>query len=283
MKLKFYKSLVKEELPFLAGVPAFIWQLLFFYVPLLFILYLSFRRPEIAGFSFANYRELADFVYVKIIWRSLLLALTNGILCLCAAFPLAYFLVFKAGRLKIVFLFLLIVPFWTNFLLHIYAWFYVLERNGFLNMLLYKLGIIQEPLQILNSIWAILLGMFYSYLPFMVFPIYSALDRFDVRLLEASADLGAHTAQTFYKVLVPLILPGILTGFFLVFVPSFSEFAIPALMGGDRTMFAGTLITYLFLNGYDQPLGAAFALVSSTLIIGGAFMVYKFIIKKLVL
>ncbi len=284
MNMRELKAKIINQMPFLVGIPAIVWQVMFFYVPLFFIIYLSFTRWDGQArnymLSLFQYKSLIDWVFVSVIARSLALGLFNAFVCLIAAYPLAYFIAFKTNRFKTFFLFLLIVPFWTNFLLHIYAWFYVLERNGFLNMALLRLGIIQEPLALMNSLGAVLIVMFYCYLPFMVLPIYAILDKFDTRLFEASADLGANQFRTFFNVTLPLTLPGLVTGFFLVFIPSFSEFVIPALMGGDRTMFAGSLITYLFLNGNNQPLGAAFALISSIIILLLIVSIYG-ILKRL--
>lgn len=283
MNLPAIKKQIYQQFPFLIGIPTLLWQCLFFYAPLLFIAYLSFLQYQpgatVSTFSLANYKALLNYVYFSIIGKSFVLALFTACSCLLAAYPLAYFIAFRAQRLKTFYLFLLIVPFWTNFLLHIYAWFFVLERQGFLNMFLLWTGITKEPILFLNSLPAVALVMFYCYLPFMVLPIYSMLDKFDKRLIEASADLGGNGIQTFFKVTLPLTLPGVITGFFLVFVPAFGEFAIPALIGGDRTMFAGSLITYLFLQGKNQPLGAAFVLLSSLALMVGSWMLIK-IVKR---
>lgn len=283
MNLHALKEQAKNQFPFLIGIPALLWQVLFFYAPLLFITYLSFLQYQTGTntyvFGLDNYKALFNSLFFSVIGKSFLLAFFTACCCLLAAYPLAYFIAFRAQRLKTFYLFLLIVPFWTNFLLHIYAWFFVLEREGFINMFLLWTGIIKEPILLLNSLPAIALVMFYCYLPFMVLPIYSMLDKFDKRLLEASADLGAHGMQTFFRVTIPLTMPGLITGFFLVFVPAFGEFAITALIGGDRIMFAGSLITYLFLQGKNQPLGAAFVLLSSVTLMIGSWLLLK-IVKR---
>ncbi len=261
-----------DEIPFFVGVPALIWQLLFFILPLMGMLVYSFA-------SLYNFVPFLTSMYGHVLLRSLALALTNVILCFCIAYPLAYCLVFHVQRFKNIFLFFLIIPFWTNFLLHIFAWFFVLEKEGVLNTLLLYLKIINEPLHLVNSITAILIMMVYYYLPFMILPIYSSLERFDIRLMESSADLGATWWQTIRRVVLPLSLPGIQAGVFLVFVPSFGEFAIPELMGGDKIMFAGSVISRFILSAQTAKLGVAFTIISSITLIMAAAILYWLIRK----
>jgi spermidine/putrescine transport system permease protein len=179
-------------------------------------------------------------------------------------------------------LFLLLVPFWTNFLLHIYAWFFVLEREGFLNTLLSKLHLISEPLQLLNTPFAIMIMMVYYYLPFMVMPLYSALEKMDPRLIEASFDLGASWRQTVLRVILPLTKKGLKAGFFLVYIPSFGEFAIPELMGGDKWMFVGNVIASYMLGDETGSLGAAFTLLAAVALLGSALFFY-WLLDRLIL
>lgn len=190
------------------------------------------------------------------------MAITNSFLCFLVGYPVAHFVSFSAGKFKNFCLFLLILPFWTNFLLHLYAWFFVLERSGFLNNILLSLGLITHPLHLLNSIWTVVAIMLYCYLPFMVLPIYSALERFDRNLLEASADLGATPWQTWRRIVFPLSFTGIQSGFFLVFIPSFGEFVIPGLLGGEKYLFVGTVISQYILGNRTLSLGAAFTVLS---------------------
>jgi spermidine/putrescine transport system permease protein len=277
-------KLFKKELPFSIGAPALIWQMLFFYVPLFLIAVSSIIKVSKEGYfeslTLGHFAALMKPTYARIIFRSLALAFCNGILCLGLAYPLAYFLAFRGKKFKNVLLFLLIVPFWTNFLLHVYAWFYVLERKGFLNNLLMNFGLIQEPLILLNTLFAIVLMMVYYYLPFMVLPIYTSLERFDLKLLEASLDLGASWFQTFRRVLLPLSWPGVQAGFFLVFIPSFGEFAIPELMGGDKQFFVGSVVSHYILGEETGSLGAAFTVLSSIALLMSAVLIY-FLMKRL--
>lgn len=258
------KSFLKEK-PFALGAPAFIWQLLFFYIPLLFILFLSFTQLSVDsiynGFTLEHYKNFFASTYVHIIVRSLLLAISTGIACFFIGYPLAYYIAFKSKH-KNLLLFLLIVPFWTNFLLHIFAWFFLLDHSGLVNNMLVYFKIVKEPIQFLNTMFAIFLVMVYAYLPFMVLPLYSILEKFDKKLIEASQDLGASLWQTLIRIMLPLSLPGIISGFFLVFVPSFGEFAIPSLMGGDRYAFVGNVIYSYILGNRTMELGSAFTVLS---------------------
>lgn len=284
-KLHLFRKPPASEIPFAIGVPALIWQLLFFYIPLLITLVSSFvyfsSDGTIGGFTFKKVALFITPTYLKVILSSLLLALGNALLCLLIAYPLAYFIAFTGKRFKNLLLFLLIVPFWTNFLLHVYAWFFVLEREGFLNNILFKLGIIDSPLHILNSLFAIMIMMVYYYLPFMVLPIYASLEKFDFRLIEASHDLGAGWVQTVRRILLPLSKGGVKAGVFLVFIPSFGEFAIPELMGGDKRMFVGSVVAQYILGEQTGSLGAAFTVVSSVCLLICAPFLYILIEKLL--
>jgi len=268
-----------HDYPFAIGIPAIIWQVLFFYLPLAILAIGSlFAFSEEGSFAGLTLEKLGFFLrplYFKVIGYSLLLALSNSILCILVAYPLAYYIAFRGKKIKTILLFLLLVPFWTNFLLHVYAWFFVLENQGFLNITLQWLGLISHPVPFLNSTFATMVMMVYYYLPFMVLPIYSALEKFDPKLIEASYDLGATWRQTFQKVLLPLSGRSIKTGFFLVFIPSFGEFAIPELMGGDRQMFVGSVVAHYILGDSTGTLGAAFTLISCCVLVVSTFLLYK--------
>lgn len=268
----------KDESPFAIGSPALIWQIIFFYLPLLLMMISSvFIFSEEGGFegmTLKNFAPLFSKTHVSIIFSSITLALSTAFFSLLIAYPLAHFIAFKGGRYKTLMLFFLIVPFWTNFLLHVYAWFFVLEREGFLNTLLKKFGLIQEPIHFLNSLFAIMIMMVYCYLPFMVLPIFSTLERFDRRLLEASTDLGASWKETFRKVMLPLTLPAVRAGFFLVFIPAFGEFIIPELMGGDKRYFVGNVVSQYVLGDETGGMGAAFMVLSCVALICAAAFIY---------
>jgi spermidine/putrescine transport system permease protein len=275
--MKFFKSKT-SELPFSIGIPAIIWQVLFFYVPLIFILFSSVLKfaesGAFEGITFEKWLLFLRPVYLGVIASSLVLAISNTVLCFLIAYPIAYFLAFTGKRFKDLFLFLLIVPFWTNFLLHVYAWFFVLEKEGCLNQLLITLGIIDQPLHLLNTPFSIMIMMIYYYLPFMILPIYSSLEKFDIRLIEASLDLGASWGSTFRRILLPLTMRGIRAGVFLVYIPSFGEFAIPELMGGDKQMFVGSVVSHYILGDQTGSLGAAFTAVACIALIASSLGLY---------
>ncbi len=283
MKIKFLPKAPTSEFPFAIGIPALIWQILFFYIPLFLLIFSSFleitESGVIEGVTLGKMALFLTPTYLGVIGASLLMAFSNAVICLAVGYPLAYFIAFAGQKFKSILLFLLIVPFWTNFLLHVYAWFFVLEKEGFLNNLLRGLGIIHEPIHFLNTMFATMIMMVYYYLPFMVLPLYSALERFDYRLIEASLDLGASSMQTFRRILLPLTLRGVRAGFFLVFIPSFGEFAIPELMGGDKRMFVGSVVSHYILGEETGSLGAAFTVVSCLILLISAIILYWLIGK----
>lgn len=268
----------KTTLPFMIGIPALIWQALFFYIPLLITFFSSLlhftEEGLFLGFTLEKMALFINPIYEKVWFSSFCLALSNALICLIIAYPLAYFLAFTGKRFKNILLFLLIVPFWTNFLLHVYAWFFVLEKEGFLNIFLKSIGAINEPIHFLNSLFSIMVMMVYYYLPFMVLPIYFALERFDHRLIEASHDLGARPLQTFRRIMLPLTLNGVRAGFLLVYIPSFAEFVIPELMGGDKQMFMGSVVSHYILGEKTASLGAAFTVISSLILLISALFFY---------
>ncbi|MCB1110012.1 MAG: ABC transporter permease [Chlamydiia bacterium] len=267
-----------KESVFAIGSPALIWQIIFFYLPLLLMmvssLFIFSESGGIQGLTLEHFTPLFSATHLTVIFSSIFLAVSTALICLILAYPLAHFIAFKAGRFKTPMLFFLIVPFWTNFLLHVYAWFFVLEREGFLNTLLLKIGLIHEPIHFLNSLFAIILMMVYCYLPFMVLPIFSSLERFDRRFLEVSNDLGASWGTTFRKVMLPMTLPAVRAGFFLVFIPSFGEFIIPELMGGDRRFFVGNVVSQYVLGNETGGLGAAFMVLSCFALVIAVMCIY---------
>lgn len=275
-KLSFFG---KNDLPFAIGCPALVWQVVFFYLPILFMVISSFFKVSptglIEGLTFANFQTALSKELIIKVFESLGLAFLNACSCFLLALPFAYFIAIKVKRYKTLCLIFLIIPFWTNFLLHVCAWFFVLEKHGFLNNFLIALRLIDEPIQFLNSFFSIMVMMVYHYLPFMVLPLYSALEKFDQNLLLASADLGASKTQTIKKVLIPILTPAIKLGFFLVYIPSFGEFVIPELMGGDKHYFVGNIVQQFMLGESTGSLGAAFTVVSAIGLIASILFVNK--------
>jgi spermidine/putrescine transport system permease protein len=263
-----------ELIPFTLGVPALLWQFFFFWLPLFFVVLLSFKSG-----TFESFRPFFAYSYIIVIARTLLFAFANAFFCLLIAYPVTYWIAFNGGRWKDALLALLIIPFWNTYLLHVYAWMFVLERGGALNVLLQKIGLICEPIHFLNTPFAILLVMVYSNLPFMFLPLYTALEKFDVRLFEASYDLGATWWQTFWHVVVPITYPGIRAGFFLVLVIAFGEFAIPELIGGDKLLFVGSIIAQYTIGAHTASMGAAFTLITSLILLAVIIVIY-FVMRR---
>jgi spermidine/putrescine transport system permease protein len=284
MKKSDLKSAIKKERFFFAMVPAVVWQGLFLFLPLLFLVVISFIKGWSytgvhGGFTLENYTSLLDFSHLRVLFRSFFLALINTTVCLLVAFPVSYFISVKSRRWKNCLLFFLVVPFFTNFLVLVYSWFFILERNGVINKFLSLFGLgVSGPL--LYNMPAVLLVMVYCYLPFMAMPIYSSLEKIDKSLLEASSDLGANFRQTFFKVVLPMAFSGIRTGVFLVFVPSFGEFVIPTLIGKGEPFLVGSLVSYYFTQSLSPSFGAAFTSISCVFLVIVAFL--WFVLLKLI-
>jgi spermidine/putrescine transport system permease protein len=256
----------------------------FFYIPFFFLIVTSFIKHDAATESFRftleHYRTLCNSIYLKIIFRSFFLASTTVVICLLIAYPVAYYLAVKVKRWKSFCFALLVLPFWTNFLLLVYAWYFLLENDGLVNSLLLWAGFITEPIAMMNTKIAVHCGMFYCYLPFMILPLYSAFERLDLKLLEASSDLGATDLQTFFKITVPLTLSGIQTGALLVFIPSFGDFVVPALLGGDKDLYIGSVITHYFLTVRNVAMGSAFTCLATVLLV--LMLLCMFVIHSLI-
>jgi spermidine/putrescine transport system permease protein len=258
--------------------PVTLWLGLFFLVPLLFIVVYSFGTSGVyggitLGFNPGNYLKVFDPLYLEIVARSLGIAALTTLLCFLLGYPLAYFIVFKGRRWRNALVLLVMVPFWTSLLIRAYAWVVILGGNGIANKTLQFLGITDQPLNLIFTPEAVLMGMTYSYLPFMVLPLYAALEKFDVSLKEAGKDLGATRWQTFVRVTFPLSLPGVIAGSILVFIPSAGEFVIPDLLGGSRTVMTGNLIQQQFLQARDWAFGSALSVLLAVLLLG-AIMFY---------
>jgi spermidine/putrescine transport system permease protein len=252
--------------------PATIWLGLFFLVPLLLILAYSFGTSNIyggitLGFNPGNYLRVFDPLYLEIIVRTFVIAAITTVLCFALGYPLAYFIVFKGRRWRNVLILLVMVPFWTSLLIRAYSWVVILSGNGIANKTLQFLGIIDEPATLIFTSQAVLMGMVYSYLPFMILPLYASLEKFDTSLKEAAKDLGASRWHTFWRVTFPLSMPGVIAGSILVFIPSAGEFVIPQLLGGSRTVMTGSLIQNQFGSARDWAFGSALSVMLAVLLL----------------
>jgi spermidine/putrescine transport system permease protein len=251
-------------------LPAWLTLVILFAVPFAIVLAYSFLTRGVYGgivppWTLESYQRLFDPLYLAILWRSFAMALAATALCLLLAFPAALFIA-RAARHKNLYLQLVMLPFWTSFLVRTYAWIFLLRDTGLFNTALQALGIIHSPLPLLYNDGAVLLGLVYGYLPFMVLPIYATLERLDPALVDAAADLGARPLTTVLRIVVPLSRPGIVAGSVLVFIPCLGAYLTPDLLGGGRTVMVGNLVQNQFTTARDWPFGAAVSIALMALV-----------------
>jgi putrescine transport system permease protein len=226
------------------------------------------RRRAGRPSQFQNFMLVVqDDLYLAAFLNSLQVALVCTVLCLLIGYPMAYAIVTSSARWRVPLLLLIVLPFWTSFLIRVYAWIGILKQNGLLNNFLMWLGVIDEPLAILHTQLAVYIGVVYSYLPFMILPLYANLTRLDFSLLEAAADLGCRPWRAFLKITLPLSLPGIIAGSMLVFIPVVGEFVIPDLLGGPQSLMVGKMLWTEFFSNKDWPLASALAVVLLALLV----------------
>jgi putrescine transport system permease protein len=271
------------------GVPV-LWLVLFFLVPFALVLRVSLSQSVLAQPPFAptfDWRDPADFfeklrqlgfsayagllddpIYVQAGVQSLLMASAATIVTLLVAYPFALAMARAPARLRPVLVLLAVAPFWTSFLIRVYAWILLLKDNGLINSFLIAIGVLHEPLHIFATNWAVLIGIVYSYLPFMILPLYASLEKQDPALAEAAADLGASPFTIFRRVTLPLSLPGIVAGMLIVFIPATGEFVIPDLLGGSDTVMIGNTLWNEFFANRDWPTASAVAVVLLVLLVG---------------
>jgi len=251
-------------------LPAWLWLAFLFVAPMAIVLAYSLLTRGIYGgveqpWAVESYGRVFDSLFLVILLRSFAMALAATLLCLLFAFPAALF-ISRAPRHKNLYLQLVILPFWTSFLVRTYAWLFLLRDTGLINTALQAAGIIHAPLPLLYNDGAVLLGLVYGYLPFMVLPIYATLERLDPSLVEAAADLGARPLDTVFRVVAPLAKPGIVAGSILVFIPCLGAYLTPDLLGGGRTVLVGNLVQNQFTTAHDWPFGAAVSMLLMALV-----------------
>ncbi len=252
--------------PLLLLLPGVGWFLWFLLIPLAIVAVYSLAQKGTYGgvvyeLSWTNYQRAADWIYLRILFNSLRLAAFTTVSCLLIGFPMAYVMATASPRVRSLLLILVVIPFWTNFVVRAYAIKVVFGEQGPINQLAMGIGLLKEPFQFANTEFAVWLGMVTNYLPFMVLPLYVAIDKFEFSLLEAARDLGASPIRAFFRVLLPLTKQGVISGSIFVFTPALGEFVIPDLLGGSRTMLIGNLITDQFLKTRDWPFGSALSLI----------------------
>jgi putrescine transport system permease protein len=249
---------------FVIGLP-FVWLGVFFLLPLAIVAAISFAESADAMPPFkliwtvANYRALCAGC-LSVYTSSLALAALATVLCLLTGYPVAFAIARAPGVWRQLLLFLVMLPFWTSFLIRVYAWIAILQPSGLINRVLLASGLIEQPLPLLYNAFSVTLGLVYSYLPFMILPLYGSLSRLDESLIEAAADLGAPPRRVFLDVILPLSLPGVAAGCLLVFIPAIGEFVIPDLLGGPGTLMVGKMLWQEFFDNVDWPAAAAIAM-----------------------
>jgi len=266
-------------------VPISFWILFFVAIPLLYIVFISFMQRGDDGSiiyipTISNYTRMANSLYVKVFWDSIVVASITTLFTLFFGYPFAYFAT-KIKKYKFIIMMLIMAPFLTNSLIRTYGWIVILSTEGMLNHVLLRIGIVKEPLKMLYTYGAVMIGMIYTMFPFMVLPLYNSIDKMDKAYIEAAKDLGASKWKTFRTITIPLTMPGIVAGCILVFIPSVGLFFIPDLMGGSNVMLIGNLIKNQFLEANDWPFGAALSIVMIFLSLILILVYVKIIGKKL--
>ena len=274
----------------------YIWLVLFFFIPLAIIFKISISVSEWGmppyqdifvnndGFkiniTLENYVYiLSDFYYIRSFLNSIVLAFISTFFCILIGFPLAFYIATSDIKLRNILLILVIIPFWSSFLLRVYAWKIILQNNGVLNLILLKLGIISEPLQLLYNQYAVIMGIVYTYLPLMILPLYGYLNKFDLNLIDASKDLGLNRIKSFFRVILPLSLPGIIAGSLLVFIPVVGEFIIPEMLGGSDKLYYGKILWEEFFVNRNWP-GASALAFTGIIVLVFPIIVFQIIYSK---
>jgi len=246
--------------------PALIWLTVFFLIPYFIVIIYSFLTPDIYDikfeFSLDAYRRAFGAEYLQTLFHSFRLAVFTTLLCLLLGYPVAYYIARAKDRVKNTLLVLIIIPFWTNLIIRIFSWRVFLSYNGVLNNLLLSTGLIHQPLEVMRTDLAVILVMVYVYLPYMILPLYSVLEKLDFTLLHAAMDLGANEVKAFFRITLPLSLEGIFAGTLLVFIPAMGAYLIPQLVGNQKTLYLGQVITYKIKNiPRNWPMASALSLI----------------------
>ena len=256
----------------LLSTPYILWTVLFTIVPLIIILIFSLSASSKIGslstdFTLDRYVQFFEPIYADVFFRSIKLSLYSTVFCLILGYPVAYIIANNKIRIRNFLILFIILPQWTNFLLRTYAWMSILKDNGPINSFLINIGLIKEPLTLLYTDGAVLMGMVYNFLPYMILPIYTVILKIDKAYVEAARDLGASSAITFRKIILPLSMPGIVSGIIMVFMPAISTFVISDLLGGGHSMLMGNLIQNQFLAARNWQFGSAISMILIAIIL----------------
>lgn len=269
---------MKNRAKFLA-YPYLVWMAIFIVIPLFLVLFYSLTKgnihdPSSLSFSLESYARVFEVNYLKVIWKSFKLAFISTLFCFVLGYPVALIISTVKAKYKSILLMFFLVPIWMNFLLRTYAWMSILSPNGFINRLLSFLGL--PTLSIMPGQTAVVLGMIYNFLPFMVLPIYTVLSKIDRSVIEAAMDLGANKIRTFFNVIFPLTVPGIISGITMVFMPAVSTFVISRLLGGNKELLIGNLIEQQFTVQRDWHFGSALSIILMIMILISMAVMSKF-------
>ena len=265
---------------FILLFPALFWLIFFFLIPIASIFVYSFAERGTYGgiqwhFTLKNYRQSLDPIYLGILWRSILTGLISTGVCLSVGYPFAYYLARYRPRGRNLLLLLVVVPFWTNFLIRTYAWILILRTEGVLNTILGGIIPNAPTVELLNTPMAVQIGLIYGYLPFMILPLYASLEKFDRTLIDAAKDLGANRWQAFINVTLPLSIPGIAAGSVLVFIPTVGAFITPNLLGGGKVDYIGNVIERQFKTARDWPFGSALSFLLMGIVLAATVIYFR--------
>jgi spermidine/putrescine transport system permease protein len=260
--------------------PSLFWLIVFFAIPLIIVFIHSFLKRGPYGqvvweFNLNNYARFFDPLYLKIFARSFKIAAITTAVSLLLGYPMAYWIATRSPKWRNILLLLLMIPYWTNFLVRTYAWILILRDSGLLNSLLMGWGLIAEPLPLFGNDFAIIVGLVYGWFPSMVLPCYAAIERLDFSLVEAAQDLYANELRAFSRVVIPITMPGIVAGSILVFIPSLGAYVTPDLLGGAKSVMIGNVIQSQFLSVRDLPFGSAFSFVLMIIMLGATLIYFR--------
>jgi spermidine/putrescine transport system permease protein len=260
--------------------PSLFWLVVFFAIPLIIVFVYSFLKRGPYGqvvweFNLNNYARFFDPLYLKIFARSFKIAGITTVASLLLGYPMAYWIATRSPKWRNILLLLLMIPYWTNFLVRTYAWILILRDSGLINSLLMGWGVIAEPLPLFGNDFAIIVGLVYGWFPSMVLPCYAAIERLDFSLVEAAQDLYANELRAFARVVIPITMPGIIAGSILVFIPSLGAYVTPDLLGGAKSVMIGNVIQSQFLTVRDLPFGSAFSFVLMVIMLGATLIYFR--------
>lgn len=261
--------------------PTVFWLALFFVLPLFVVLVVSFSKRSLLGvveydFNLDNYRRVfSELIYLRILWKSVWLAILNTVLCLLVGYPFAFYIARQAPSRQRMLIFLVMIPFWTNFLVRTYALIFIVRDTGFINNILISLGVIDAPLRIMFTQTGVLLGMLYGYMPFAILPLYASIEQLDFNYVQAAQDLGANGLKVFLRIILPLTMPGVVAASIITFIPTLGAYVTPDLMGGGNTFLVGNLLQQQFMTVRDWPFGSALGIILMVMVLAATMFYFR--------